>query len=479
MTPQETLLVTLALIAPVAAQSRDWPCFRGPDHNGVARDGNPPTTFGSEQNLAWRTELPGPGASSPIVLGDRVYVTCYSGFGSHLDDGGDKAKLTHHLVCVWRENGKVVFDKTVPGPLETDPPKIQISSHGFASPTPATDGKAIFAYFGHAGVVAFDPEGKILWQADLGKPDPKAPKRTNAVRQKGKELPLRWGSAASPVLHENLVIVNASEQSNSIRALDKQSGELVWKYESANLEGCASTPAVVGEGDDAVAVISLGGAIWGLGAKDGKMRWLVETRTIGGMSPTPVVRGDVVFAFGGMGSGFALKHAGEDDPKTLKERLAPTDLSVDVENVQGPEAKAPEVPDNPRIVWKGADNLDVPSPVLHDGKLFLVDSKGMFACVDAKNGDQLQKGRLEGRTGGVYASPVIAGGHLYVVTRKRGVFVYALDVAPKKVARCRFEGDDSKFDASPAISGDAMFLRSNRYLYGIAASRASETGPGK
>ncbi len=433
---------TLPLLV-TAMPDQEWPAFRGPHHDGVARDAKPPTKWSSTQNLAWKMDLPGPGSSSPIETDDRIYVTSYTGYGDYLDDGGDRKSLEHHLTCVDRTSGKRLWSKTVPGPLDKKARKVQLTEHGFASPTPVTDGDTICAYFGRAGIVAFDRNGNILWQKDLGKPSKGAPAATNAVMHKGKALSLRWGSAASPLLHDGMVIVNCSEESNSIRALDQKTGELVWKHESANLEGCATSPALVGPKQDKTLVMVLAGAVWGMSPKTGKVLWRVETGTRGGMSPTPVADEKIVYAFGGSGASHALRLG------TL-----PT-----------PEGKEPTSKPSSRIVWKGA-NVDIPSPVLHNGLLFLVDTKGIATVLNAKDGSQVQKVRLEGRTSAVYASPVVADGRMYIVSRKRGTFVYTADEDLKLLARNELD-DNTQFNASPAVVGNQLFLRSDKRLYCI------------
>lgn len=441
-------LLPLALL--LVSLPAQWPGFRGPQRDGVAADAAPPLTWSDTDNLRWKIELPGPGSSSPIVVGDRVYVACYSGYGGHLDDGGDRQKLEHHLVCVAKDSGEIIWETTVPGPLAEEARKIQVSEHGFASPTPVTDdGETIYAYFGRAGVVAFDRDGKVLWQTDLGNPTPGAPPPTNSVQRQGQTLSLRWGTAASPLLFDNLVIVNCSEESNSIRALDRKTGELVWKLESADLEGSAISPMLAGVGEARVLVIALGGAVWGLAPQSGEKIWSIETGTRGGMSPTPVADAELVYAFGGEGKSFAIRFA--RDAATEKSEAA--------------EVEAGE--DDPRVVWTKNKNLDIPSPVLFDGLLFLVDTSGVGVCLEAESGEVIFDDRLEGRTSSVYASPVLADGKLYVVSRKRGTFVYSADGKFKLLAHNELK-DDSQFNASPAIAGPQLLLRSDKYLYCFA-----------
>lgn len=443
MSFRRPFLLALSLIVTVAqGQDSGWRGFRGTQRDGIARNAKPVLKWSDDENLKWKTALPGPGSSSPIVVGDKVYVACYSGYGAHLENGGDPKKLKHHLVCLERATGKKKWDCVIPGPLDKDARQIILNEHGFASPTPECDGEAIYAYFGRAGVVRVGFDGKVKWQTDLGTPSPDAPTATNSVERNGRRLVLRWGAAASPVLFEDLVIVNCSEESNSIRALDKKSGKLVWKKESANLEGCAISPVIVGSGSQAVCVMVLAGEVWGLDPRSGEVLWTVETETRTGMCPTPVADAQHVYTFGGSGDSFAVRFA---------------------RGLRGPAGEKPD-----RVAWKGA-NLGVPSPVLHDGRLFLVDSRGMAKMLDAKDGKILFDGRLEGRTGGVYASPVLADGRLYVTTRKRGTFVYSADGKFTLLARNELS-DDSQFNGSPCIVEKELYLRSDKHLYCIAGS---------
>jgi len=431
-----------------------WPGFRGPGHDGVAASAFPPLTWSETRNLAWKTALPGPGSSSPIVLGDRVYVTCYTGYGAYLEGGGDFQKLEHHLMCIDGATGKRDWDCVVEGPLPEKARQIQVKEHGFASPTPATDGEAIYAYFGRAGVVAVDLEGRVRWKTDLGVPSKDAPPATNAVVRQGKRLPLRWGAAASPVLFDDLVIVNASEESNSVRALDRRTGALRWKRESANLEGCAITPVVVGAPGREVLVMDLGGEVWGLAPRTGELRWRVETGTRGGMVPTPVADAVNVYTFGGSGQSFAIRFGRMD----AGDRESGSDGSSDSRS------------DDARVVWKG-QNLGIPSPLLHDGKLFLVRRNGVAVCLEAGTGKVVGKVRLEGSPKDIYASPLLARGRLYVVSRFNGVFVYSADGKFTLLAHNRFD-DASQFNASPAAAGDRLFLRSDRCLYCVRPVRS-------
>jgi hypothetical protein len=440
------LLTILLTAATTSAQRADWPGFRGPDRDGVAAGATPPTEWSATKNLVWQTDLPGPGASSPIVVGDRIYVTCFSGYGADREAPGEPQDLVLHLVGVERETGDLVFDRTVPADQTEAAPRMQLNEHGFASPTPVSDGKRIWAYFGKLGVVAFDLDGEVLWQTDLGTfaaredgIDPLGDARPRSPD--GKPIAMRWGAGASPLLCSDLVIVNAADDSDSLRALDQSTGKLVWQRPSPAFEGSAVSPIVVGEQGSEVLVMVLAGSVWGLDPKTGATRWEVETGTTTGMVPTPVADDEIVYTFGGEGDAFAIRF--------------------------GPPAGDAGAAD--RVVWR-SKNVGIPSPILSDGRLFLVESTGMATVLDAATGDVNFAERLPGRTGTVYASPLLAGGHLYVQSRERGTFVYTADGKFELVAHNRIEGDDTRFDASPVALGSRLFLRSQRRLYCFARS---------
>ncbi|MHC5066612.1 MAG: outer membrane protein assembly factor BamB family protein [Planctomycetota bacterium] len=438
-------LLLISLTTPLlTAQEDSWPGFRGPGRDGVALDAAPPVSWNDEENLTWRVELPGPGSSSPVILGEQVFISCYSGYGHYLDDGGAPKELKHHLLSFDRASGEKMWETVIPGPLPKEARKIQITEHGFASATPITDGERIYAFLGRAGVVATDLDGEILWQTKLGDPSPELPDATNgSLDPKGNSIDLNWGTASSPLLHGDLIIVNDSAWSHALQALNKHSGEFVWKQESANLIGCAASPMLVGPPGEEVMSITLAKSIWGMDPNTGEIIWQVPTTARGGMSPTSVSDGALLYAFGGSGEGHALHY--ERD-------LGETDESEE----------------NPRVVWKSA-NVGIPSPLLYQGQIYLVSSDGNGTCINAEDGEVIHRGRLEGRTGGVYASPVVANDQIYVVTRKRGTFVYSADGEFGLLARNELS-DDSQFNGSPAIVGDQIFLRSDKFLYCISES---------
>lgn len=223
-------LLLLSLLSSRGTSSADWPQFRGPGGTGVSADAEVPLHWSDAKNLKWKTALPGPGSSSAIVSGDYVFVTCYSGYGIDPREPGRLEDLKRHLLCTARTSGKVVWTRTVDAALPEDEfGGMGITEHGYASSTPATDGQRVYVFFGKTGVLVFDFEGRQLWHADVG--------HESSNR--------RWGSAANSLLCGEMLIVNASEESQSIRALDKLTGKELWKAEAAGLELAYATPALI------------------------------------------------------------------------------------------------------------------------------------------------------------------------------------------------------------------------------------------
>lgn len=215
------LLVSAAWATLSANAAADWPQFRGAERCGVSKETGLPLKWSATKNIVWKTPLPGPGSSSPIVFGDRVYVTCYSGYGLTLKAPGDLADLKRHLVCIERGTGKVLWGRTEVDPERSDAPYKDgnIALHGYASHTPAADESGVYAYFGAAGAVGYSHAGEKKWRVALG--------------TKGKAQD--YGSAASPLLHGDLFIINANIETAELYrqgdmvALDKRSGREVWR----------------------------------------------------------------------------------------------------------------------------------------------------------------------------------------------------------------------------------------------------------
>jgi outer membrane protein assembly factor BamB len=294
----------------------------------------------------------------------------------------------------------------------------RVNLHGYASATPTTDGEAVYAFFGRSGVVAFSLSGDLLWRTSVG----------DGIHSS-------WGSAASPILHNNLVIINACIESQSIVALDKQTGQVVW--ETPGIERSWSTPLIVEVPDGSQElVVSMKSAILGLDPKTGKQLWRssgVDDYTC----PAVIAQDGIVYVTAGRSPQFFAVRAGGRGDVT-----------------------------DTHILWETAATPKVATPVYHQGRLYWVDQKGIACCADADTGKVIYRERLNLKGAGdtVYASLVAADGKLYGVSREDGAFVLAAAAEFRLLAR-NFLDDSSIFNATPTISNGQLLLRSDRYLY--------------
>lgn len=421
--------LTIALLAipqlPVAAQSESpWPQFRGPTGMGVAEATNLPVEFSAEKNLLWKTPLPGAGTSSPIVVKGHVYLTCFTGYGEQ----GRPEDLVRHLVCVSLESGEVKWATDMKAVEPPDRYQGYIRDHGYASSTPATDGERIFVFAGKSGVYGFDLEGKQLWHKSVG---------TGSAMN-------GWGSAASLVVYQGKVLVNATAESEKLYALNAETGEVVWETNAGAGYGSWATPLLT-EGEDGrmEMLLNVPYEVWSVNPDSGKLFWYSEATDRGPINPTLVVQDKKVFAFGSRGGrSAAIKIGGKDD-----------------------------ISEN--IVWRSNVNSYVPSPIVDGKYLYVVNDRGIMQCLDAESGDDVYTARLEGVEGrsAVYASPVLADGKIYIPTRSDGIVVVKAGGEFEQLARNTFAGDESLFNASPAVVDNTLLFRSDKYLYRVGVKK--------
>lgn len=421
-----SLAILVTISAPILLHAEDWRQFRGLGGSAISHDAVP-ADWSDTNHLAWKTSLPGPGTSSPIVVGDRVFITCYTGFGV---DGqtGDSSKLKRHLLCLNRKDGHILWTADVAPVLPEDPYRGFIAEHGYASSTPVSDGEAVYVFFGKSGVLAFDLTGRQLWQTEVGRES----------NRKG------WGSGSSPLLYKNMVLVNASSESHSIRALDKKTGKEIWKAEAATLNLSFGTPTLVELPDGKVElIVAAPGEVWGLNPDTGKLLWYAEVRAAGNVCPCVATANGIVYVMGGFESRgtTAIRAGGKDDVTKT------------------------------HVLWSVAQSSYVPSPLIANGRLYCVDENGKATCMNAATGSVEKEQRLplqnqNGRGKPVYASLVLAGDKLIAVTRHSGVCI--LSATPQlNVLGTNRLNDDSDFNATPAVSQGQLFLRSNRAIYCI------------
>jgi outer membrane protein assembly factor BamB len=385
----------------------DWLGFRGPGHQGQAGEGDYPVRWGPKENVAWKVKLPGHGASSPVVKGDRVFVTCFT--------GKKGPELVRHLFCFERKTGKLVWEEKRPAPQPESDYTGQHLQHGFATPTPFIDGDRIYVNYCRGGVHCFDLNGKELWNRELGK-----------YRN-------TFGSGSSPSVHGNLLFVNATVEAGALFALDKKTGDIVWKHRIYG--DCWATPVIVETAKGAKEVVfNCANGLVALEPDTGKELWTCET--VGGyVSSTPVVHKDVLYL---IGSNFGQKAA----------------MAVRAGG-RGDVAKNNVLWTNPKV---GASYC---SPLLIGERLYFFS--GQATCLNRATGEIVTQNRLDG-INQLYSSPIVADGKIYVFTRNQGAYVLSADEKMTVLAHNDL-GDTSSINASPAASGGELFIRSQDFLH--------------
>ena len=412
-----SLMIVCTLLATVSAGAGDWPAFRGSDGMGVSFTKGVPMAWGEQKNIAWKVKLPGAGASSPILVGQRIFLTCYSGYGLPGQPRGDVLQLKRHLVCLQRENGKMIWTKTVAPALPES--ERNRENHGYSTSTPVSDSERVYVFFGKAGVFAFDLDGKELWRADVGS-------KTSG-----------WGSAASPVLYKDLLIVNASVESQSLIALDRKTGKEKWR--AGGIKESWNTPLLAKSADGKIElVVAIHGKVFGFDPGSGKKLWSCDTDIGWYMVPSLVADSGVAYCIGGRGTGgaLAIRLGGRGDVT------------------------------NTRRLWTLRRGSNVPSPIYHKGYLYWAHEKGTACCAEAKTGRIVYQEPLP-RAGQIYASPVLIDGKLYYFSRW-GVG-YVVSATPKfKLLSTNKLGRVGMINSSPVVGDEKLYLRSDQFLFCIS-----------
>ena len=412
----------------LASSSRgaDWPRFRGPSGLGVSDETGLPTTWSDTENLIWAADLPGPGTSSPIVIGGKVYVTCYTGYGVEGGSPGDPGNLGRVLACFDRGTGELAWTKS----LETRSPDQPfqgpfITLHGYSSSTPAAKDHRIFVFCGKSGVFGLDTDkmGEQLWRADVGS---------------GLD---GWGSASSPVLYEDLVIVNASVESGAVVAVSALDGAEKWRAPGVRRSWSSPILVTTAEGGTEL-VVSSQGQLLAYDPATGEQLWNCDG-IADYVCPSVIADQGIVYAIGGRDKpGLAVRAGGRGDVTAS------------------------------RTLWRIPRGSNVSSPVFHDGYVYWVHEKqGIAFCLNAKSGEMAYEKRIDPSPGLIYASPVAADGKIYHVSREKGVFVLAAKPEYELLAQNRFDSDPSTFNGCPAVSDGQLFLRSNKRLVCIGTRK--------
>ncbi len=418
---RDALSVVWLVTSPMlfAAESdRNWPQWRGPQNNGCATEGNYPVKWDGT-NVLWKASLPGKGCSTPVVWGERIFLT------APVQDQ-DAA-----LAFDW--NGKQIWQMTFGNQT---PGKRQNSSG--CNPSATTDGKSIFVNFKSGTLAALDLEGKVRWQ-------------TNLVSAFGEES-LFWDQGTSPVLTRDFVVIARMHPGDSwLAGFDKASGQIRWKvprnYDTA-VEGDNSytTPLVTGSPGKEVILVYGGEHLTAHAAADGKLLSACDGFNPGkvGYWPTvasPVMAADIVV----VSSGRADRGQG---------RLH----GIRLENKDG-------TPDLKRA-WERADvGTFVPTPAEYEGKIYLVRDKGDVDCIDPRDGKTLWHDALPKSNKSYFSSPMIAGGRLYIAREDGVVFVAKVEGKLELVAENQM---GEQIIASPVPVRNRLLLRGDRHLFCVA-----------
>ncbi len=413
-----------------------WPTWRGPSATGVAEKGNPPLTWSETENIKWKVKLPGQGSSSPVIWGDRIFFqtaieTDKKGSAPDAKKQGEEKRSFHggktptnvhkfDLVCLDRKTGKTLWQKTA---SESLPHEGHHPTSSFASYSPVTDGKYVWASFGSRGVHCYDVDGNHKWSRDLGKM-----KTRNA-----------FGEGASPALAGDALIVLMDQEGDSfVYALDKKTGKTIWK-KSRDEHTSWSTPVVVEVEGRLQVIINATNRVRCYDVKTGKLVWQCDGMTANAI-PSPVAGFGKVFCTSGFrGSALLAIELGRDGDLT------------------GSDA----------ITWQVDEGTPyVPSPVLYGENIYVLSvNKGAISSYQAKTGKpNFVKKRLNA-IDKVYASPVGAANRVYIVSRDGKCQVInnsdKFEILATNIL-------DDEIDASPAIVGDQIFLKGKTHIYCIA-----------
>jgi outer membrane protein assembly factor BamB len=413
------LFLGLMMVVSPRAMGADWMQFRGPGSLGVSDDKDVPTKWSEKENVLWKTPLPGPGGSSPIAVGDALYLTAYSGYGESATAPGDQAKLVRHLICLDRKSGKPRWTKDIPAVLPESAYKGgNDAQHGYASSTLASDGMHLFAFFGKSGVFCFDLKGEKVWSKSVG---------TGVTG---------WGSATSPLLYKDMVIVNAAVESGAMYALKKSNGDEVWKFNGTKSSWASPVlvPEVDGKSEIVISLPGSPGKIVGINPDTGVQIWESPGNSDGYICPSVVYHDGIIYAMAGRNNkSVAVKAGGKGTVTPL---------------------------------WTSKSDSRVNSAVYHDGHLYWYnEQKGQAFCVDAATGnvDYAERVNIGGNS---YASAVYADGKVYYVSKDGTTFVVAAKPKFELLATNKLD-DKARTTASPTIDNGRLLIRTDKELYCI------------
>lgn len=411
-----------------------WPQWRGPEMNGVAPHGNPPTEWSESKNVKWKIKIPGKGSASPIVWKETIFVLSAVPTGEKVEVAppspdtpawrrgkvaGEVQRFT--IFAVSRNDGRILWQKSL---REELPHEGTHETGTWASASPATDGEHVYAFFGSRGLYCLTMEGEVLWEVDLGDMQTK----------------LSFGEGSSPFVYRDRIILNWDHEGQSfIVALNKKTGEEVWRVNRDEMTSWA-TPVVVEQDGVAQVIVNATSRIRSYDFENGKLIWECEGMT-SNVIPTPIISDGMVYVTSGF-RGNAL-------------------LAIQIDGAQN------DITGSENIVWSHDKHTPyVPTPLLYEGALyFLSRNSGILSSFDARTGRAFYGPERLKDIGDVYASPVGAAGRVYITDRDGNTAVLAHG---PELTMLGVNSLEDGFDASAAIVEDELYLRGTKYLYRIS-----------
>ena len=414
--------------------AHNWHQWRGPNATGVSATANPPIEWSEDQNVKWKVAIDGQGTSTPIVWNDRVFLLTAIDTGvkdPSIPDPEDQPKTNFFdikrpnaqyafvVLCLDRRTGREVWRQVATTKI---PHEGAHNDNDFASASPTTDGKYLYCWFGSAGLFCYDLDGKKLWERDLGE------------AKVGSSL----GEGCSPVLHGGkLVIVRDHAGPSTIEVLDARTGNTLWKRQRDE-DNAWATPRVIEHSGKTQIITAASGFVRSYDLESGEVIWKCSGLT-GNVIPCPLVDGDYVICMSGY-QGYSA-------------------MAI-------PMTETGDISGSEKIRWTtDRDTPYIPSPLLYDGLLYFNKSnQSIWTCLDSKTGEVLFGPERIGQLSNVYASPVGASGRVYMVGRGGSTLVLKRSRQLQLIATNQL---DERFDASPAMAGNQLFLRGAKSLYCI------------
>lgn len=420
------VLVTLAL--PTVSWGDDWGHWRGPLGNGVSREATPPTEWSETKNVKWKVAIEGKGSGSPVVWGDRVFVvtavpTEGSSDGASERRGSRNGPLTQtdfKILCFDRATGDINWQQTA---VTATPHQGVHSTNNFASASPCTDGQHVYAFFGSRGLYCYTMEGQLIWKRDdFGK----------------METRNSFGEGSSPTISGSKIIVPWDHDGPSaLYALDKLTGKTLWKTERDEPTNW-STPLIVESGGQKQIVMNGQNYARGYDFESGEELWRCSGQTQRPCASAVHHEGMIY-----VGSGFRGSFLGA--------------FRADSKG---------DISDTNSVVWSvSRDTPDIASPLMSGGRIYFHKGKsGVLSCLDAKTGEPFYSATRVPGLSSIYASPIAAGGYVFL-TGRSGLTVVLKDGEAFEVVASNSVGET--VDATPAPVGKQLFIRGEKHLFCI------------